>query len=137
MPHGDKSCGSRPALMAGVVAVMSPVGSVASCAGAAPAKKNATELSAHAPKMPLAPPLPARGERSDSERSEAERWNPGDGALPRSGACGQAPSPDLRRFASPSLVSPPFPARGAWWPERQGLRILHLYDVVLPPLLVD
>src|SRR5215831_18161542 len=33
--------------------------------------------------VPQAPPLPACGERSDSERSEAERWNPGEGASPR------------------------------------------------------
>src|SRR5262245_25556646 len=36
-----------------------------------------------ATRAPLAPPLPACGERWDSERSEAERRNPGEGASPR------------------------------------------------------
>jgi len=35
------------------------------------------------PEGQLVPPLPACGERSDSERSEAERRNPGEGAFQR------------------------------------------------------
>ena len=41
------------------------------------------EVSSRAHGAPLAPPLPASGERSDSKRSEAERRNPGEWAQPR------------------------------------------------------
>src|SRR2546425_8455423 len=74
----------------------------------------------------LAPPLPARGERSDSERSEAQRTpgtkcpGAGEGAYPRVRAHGIAPSPDLLRFASAPLASRPLPARGERWSERRG-----------------
>src|SRR5262245_62261529 len=68
---------------------------------------------------PLAPPRPACGERSDSKRSAAERRNPGEGALPRVRACGQAPSPDLLRYANAPLASRPLPARGARWSKRR------------------
>src|SRR5262249_29010740 len=74
-----------------------------------------------ATRVPLAPPLPACGERSGSKRSEAERRNPGEGAVPHAQNRGQAPSPDLLRCARAPLASRPLPARGErWskWPNR-------------------
>src|SRR5262249_19092408 len=66
------------------------------------------ERSISVTRAPLAPPLPACGERSDSERSEAERWNPGEGALPQVRACGIASPPPP---PPPSTASPPRPPR--------------------------
>src|SRR5262249_59238913 len=76
--------------------------------------------------VPLAPPLPACGERSDSERSEAERWNPGEGASPRIRACGSGPPPPPPppppRAPPPPAPPPPPPAGGGGGPGRRGPR---------------
>jgi hypothetical protein len=72
--------------------------------------------------VPPLQPLPACGERSAAERSEAERWQTGEGALTTSQSLsGTRPSPDLLRFASAPLANPPLPACGERWVQAKPI----------------
>src|SRR5262249_5257921 len=51
-------------------------------------------------------------------RAGRGRGGGGGGGVPRASACGQAPSPDLLRFAMAPLANRPLPARGERWSKR-------------------
>src|SRR5262245_4839297 len=67
--------------------------------------------------MPLAPPLPACGERSDSERSEGIRVR---GRSRGAELVDKPPHLICFAFAMAPLANPPLPARGERWSKRHA-----------------